>query len=89
MLLPLLPIQPVVNVTPPISVTAAHLVSVLFHEWGACASATESTYEELLDSIFATLPSIDAMDESTLELQHPVISTESVQTTSEICTCNV
>ena len=45
---------------------------------GACAPATESTYEELLDSIFAALPSIDAMDESTLELQHPVISTEPV-----------
>ena len=40
--------------------------------------ATESTYEELLDSIFTTLPSIDAMDKSTLELHHPETSTEPV-----------
>ena len=51
-------------------------LSILFHEWGACAPATESTYEDLLDSIFATLPSIDTMDESTLELYHPEISSE-------------
>ena len=37
---------------------------------------TESTYEELLDSIIATLPSIDARDESTFELHHPEIFSE-------------
>ena len=46
-------------------------LGIPFHKWGACAPATETTYEELLDSIFATLPSIGAMDESTLELHHP------------------
>ncbi len=46
-------------------------LGIPYHEWGACAPATKTTYEELLDSIFATLASVDAMDESTLELHHP------------------